>query len=217
MSECLCFCSNDVFMTLSSLFPLCTSLKSAEETHLIAKVCAGVWAWSSVCSLQHVNMRAERKQLRCTAVPLLVWTGLKSLLVFILDVLHHWLTADEVSLTKHWFITSVVSSSLIRWKDWWSLSVWVNIQECVERGSAGSWWSIWTGVWIWILSSSLKSLNWVQTEQLSLDVVESALYRCVLHELFDAEKSKNRCYKSDCDPGPIFIKRLRITLRVNED
>ena len=56
-----------------------------------------------------------------------------------------------------------------------------------------------------------------QTEQLSLDVVESALYRCVLHELFDAEKSKNRCYKSDSDPGPIFIKRLRITLRVNED
>ena len=88
---------------------------------------------------------------------------------------------------------------------------------CVERGSAGSWWSIWTGVWIWILSSSLKSLNWLQTEQLSLDFVESALYRCVVHELFDAEKIINRCYKSDSDPGPIFIKRLRITLRVTED
>ena len=46
---------------------------------------AALWARSSVCSLQHVNMRAERKLLRCTAVPLLLWTGLKSLLLFILD------------------------------------------------------------------------------------------------------------------------------------
>lgn len=84
-SSLQCLCRNEAFMTLSSWFPLWTWVKPAEEPDLMLKVCAGVWAWSSVCSLQHVNMRAERKlatlhscstaALNRTEVPAALYTG----------------------------------------------------------------------------------------------------------------------------------------------
>ena len=78
-------------------------------------------------------------ELKGSNAPLPVWTGLKSLLLFKVDVLHHWLTADEgVSVNTD---LSPLFSVFFSHQMEAMISVRVMMKEFVLRGSAVSWWS----------------------------------------------------------------------------
>ena len=174
MSERLCFCSNDVFMTLISLFPLCTSVKSAEETDLILK-CVQVCELGAQCV--HSNMLTWELKGSSSAAQLFhSWKSCCSL--YWTSCISDWQLMKSVIYDLCCFFFSHQLEVVI------SVRVRVNIRS-VERGPAVSWWSTWTGVWIWthfslLTDHKLNSHLWI--------LLKSALYRFVHHELIDAVK-----------------------------
>ena len=139
----------------------------------MVRVCVDLSVVISKCEHE-----AERKLLH-------LWPGLKSLLLFTLDVMYHWLTADEVSLCKHWCLLlstdgggellegECEEDSLCGWRLSCVLIIyrgWSSSSLCIER--------LWLGL---VAGRQSGARAPEESEEVSCSEIRSTVTQCPVH------------------------------------